>query len=173
MNRENCRFTVAEACFRRFQDAFDDEPSLRAGIRTVIDGTEWNLCSRSGMHRIQVMYKGLHCLICGPLDFLLCIAFGYLLDLLDLLCGQEFFQKLCFLFAVIVIVCHIRYYAEVRLDGRTDFFRLHITVRCITEDIHALAQIVQVQLFIGLFYAAGHTIIKIRYALAAVLIILI
>ena len=83
MDGEDRGFAAAQSRLGCQKNIADDHSAFQCGVHAVIDGAEWDLGTCTGVHGVQVMYKGLHGLIGRAFGFFLSLFKGEFLALLD------------------------------------------------------------------------------------------
>ena len=125
------------------------------------------------MHGIEVVYERFHSLISLSSYFLIGKLGCPFLHLPSFLLGDYLFQLLKFKFSVIVVPGHARIDSVFVFDLFFESLHLFHAVVYIFQEVQHLAQISIIKLFISLLDSGSHAVIKIRYRLAAVLIVLV
>ena len=173
---EDAGLAVAQARVGGQQNVLDDHPSLRGGVGAVVDRAERGLRAGAGVHGVQVVDKALHRLIGVTVGLAGRAVTGNLhqsrrLCLRDLVAlGQALGHRgVKFLGAVLQAGGKACLFLGLFEDG-VDAFLLVLGVQIV---LHALHQLVGVGFAEGLGDAQRHAVIKVRDALAAVLVVLV
>ena len=176
VDRENAGFAMAQTRIGRFQNVADDHTALGAGVGTVVDAAERRLRARTGVHGVQVVHKALHRLVGVAVGALGGAATGH--------AGQTvrgFFIQAAGLFQLrrhgvikrFLIGFQPRTGTHLLGGGSDGGFHRVFFVIGIQHILQRFGQLAGVRLGKGFRHAQRHTVIKVRDALTAVLVVLV
>ena len=176
VNRENRGLPVTQTCFIGKQHVLDDHSALRGGIRTVVDGAERGLCAGTAVHGIQVVDQCLHGLIGGPVGFLVSSLYRKVLDLSGQLLAAAYSGQTGQLsLPVAIIICQNRVQPLLFQHIGCQLLSQLVAVVQILVALHSQAagNVLDISCPVGLLDALRHGVIKVGYALAPVLVVLV
>ena len=171
--REDRSLAVAESGVGGFEQALHDESALRRRVHAVVQRAERNLRSGARVHSVEIVYQRLHSLIGRALGLGYSVAAGRvnraLRGLLAVLLGNQPDER-----RREHTVVGERWLASGRLRRGFDE-RLGVGFAChiVAQHIERFHKIAAVELLIGLLDAGSHAVLKVRYALTAVLVVLV
>ena len=172
LDGEDGCFAVTQTSFCYQQDIFHDHAAFCGCIHTIVDGGEGCLCTCTGMHGVQVMQQGFHCLVCGFVCFFCCFFCGECLCFCEDIFGYACFQHQ-FLFCI--IVCR----SLVQIGIQTLFCQSFIDFSCFfcvfgaIHDFDQGCQVGTVAFDVCFCYTGSQAVVKVTDGLTAVLVILV
>ena len=173
VNREDRGFSVAKAGFGCKQYVFNNKSAFRAGIGSVVDGAERNLGARSGMHGVKVMNKRFHSLESRAVDFFFRTFKGKCLCFFRKFRTVFFGKKFQFCGFVFFAVLKFGPFAAGFYCFIHNAFCNTVAAFFVCKKFQCAAHILAIDFFIAFRNAGCHSVIKVRNALAAVLVVLV